>query len=395
MQQAPFESTHDSQPEPATHGPDRTRTETILRWLGQLPFPDPHQQRQGALLQGALLGGLLSGGVALAALPLTGAGWPLGAALLGSLLVLVRALAHLRGGRLPAALRLGALGLLLLPGVPLLGYGLRAAALLLPALLLPAALAGALAGRRALTSVGAAALATVTAAAARDGLAPASLADLDLARPAAAALVFGLALTLTGLLLEHLRAERVLLLERSLQREREREQSHALLTDTLERRAADLEQTVVQLREHNRAILAHSPPLLPLLPGVLLAPLSGSFDNQRMLALIDRTFAEVECHRAHHVIFDLSATARLDPASAAVLLRIASALRHLDAALLVVGLRAETALTLSRSGLDLSGLRCHASLEDALRPLLVEYAQTWPALSARLSADLHARTGNN
>ena len=61
----------------------------------------------------------------------------------------------------------------------------------------------------------------------------------------------------------------------------------------------------------------------------------------------------------------------------------------------MVGLHAQVALTLCRTGIDLEALRSYRNLQEALHPLLVKYAQTWPVLSSRLSADLRARTEHN
>lgn len=202
-----------------------------------------------------------------------------------------------------------------------------------------------------------------------------------------------LALGALSLLVGRLRGNLRRLRERSLQQEQELEQTRRLLTAALSHQAAPPPPAGARLDESELA--APSTPLQPILPGVLLAPLIGGIDNQRMLGLIDQTFEEIERHHARHVIFDLSATPKLDPASAAMLLRFPAALRHLDAELTVVGLSAQVALTLCRTGADLGAVRSHRTLQEALQPLLVEYAQTWPVLNYRLSADLRARTENN
>lgn len=205
---------------------------------------------------------------------------------------------------------------------------------------------------------------------------------------AGAAALLALALGALGLLVGRLRGNLRRLQERSLQQEQELERTRQLLTAALSRPAAEP-------RPDECEPAAPSTPLQPILPGVLFAPLIGGFDNQRMLGLIDQTFEEIERHHARHVIFDLSATPALDPASAAMLLRFPAALRHLDTELTVVGLNAQVALTLCRTGVPLGTVRSHRTLQEALHPLLVEYAQTWPVLSSRLSADLRARTENN
>jgi len=294
---AQIESMRDSRLHTATRRPDRARPHvpsrsaeplsTACRWLNQIPFRSPLEQRQAALLHAFLLGSLLTGGLLLAGQRQTADRWALASVCAAGLLTLA----------------LGALGLLV------------------------------------------------------------------------------------GRLRGNLRR----LQERSLQQEQELEQTRQLLAAALSRQAAE----PADARPDESEPAAPSTPLQPILPGVLFAPLIGGFDNQRMLGLIDQTFEEVERHHARHVIFDLSATPALDPASAAMLLRFPAALRHLDTELTVVGLNAQVALTLCRTGVDPRAVRSHRTLQEALHPLLVEYAQTWPALSSRLSADLRARTENN
>jgi DNA-binding LacI/PurR family transcriptional regulator/anti-anti-sigma regulatory factor len=112
-----------------------------------------------------------------------------------------------------------------------------------------------------------------------------------------------------------------------------------------------------------------SSPVIPLLPGVLLVPLIGTFDAQRSQLLIDQLLSRVAEHGAHVVLIDVTGVPLVDTQAAAALVQIANAARLLGARTVLVGVRPEIAQSMVALGIDLRQIETRASLAAALTTL--------------------------
>jgi anti-anti-sigma regulatory factor len=141
----------------------------------------------------------------------------------------------------------------------------------------------------------------------------------------------------------------------------------------LEQERARLAQTVEALEAGQRerdelsaTVRGLSLPLIPVLEGVLVLPLIGAFDSERIEAFVGVLLAGVERERAHLVLIDVTGIPLLDAAAAAGLLRGVRAAALLGARSVLVGIRPEIAEALVALGVPLDQVSTAATLRQAL-----------------------------
>jgi rsbT co-antagonist protein RsbR len=177
-------------------------------------------------------------------------------------------------------------------------------------------------------------------------------------------------------------------LQFALGRARSREHELEQLRDTLEatvrertavleqtlanlgRREAALAQTVETLRVSEAAVRELSAPIIPVLPGVLVAPLIGSLDDARIAALNNNILGAIVDDHARDVIFDVTGVPLVDTQVARGILDIAAAARLLGARTVLVGVRPEVAQTVISLGIDLASLPAYPTLQEVIVVLL-------------------------
>jgi rsbT co-antagonist protein RsbR len=180
-----------------------------------------------------------------------------------------------------------------------------------------------------------------------------------------------------GIILRHM-------LQTSLQRESELEQLRGSLETTIAERTAALQEALKvmeQREEHLSHILREvqsgqdtirelSAPILPVLPGVLVAPLIGAVDSRRAALFTSNVLSAVEQERAHSIIFDVTGVPVVDTHVARVLIETAAAIRLLGARVLLVGIRPEVAQTLVALNVQFDMLATYSDLREAVAALI-------------------------
>jgi anti-anti-sigma regulatory factor len=165
---------------------------------------------------------------------------------------------------------------------------------------------------------------------------------------------------------------------RSLRRavERTREQNVELegYRTELEQRVAartdQLNQTLRQLEASLETVREVGSPVLPIMEQVLLVPLIGALDSERMAQALDQVLAGVSAHHSRVVIVDITGVPMVDTAVASALLQMARGVRLLGATPVLVGIRGEVAQTMVALGVDLRRIVTRAGLQEGL-----EYAR--------------------
>jgi rsbT co-antagonist protein RsbR len=106
--------------------------------------------------------------------------------------------------------------------------------------------------------------------------------------------------------------------------------------------------------------------VLPLLQGILVMPLIGTIDTERVTLLIRTILSATERHRARAVILDVTGVPLIDTMVARGLLQAARAISLLGAQTIIVGLRPELAQTMIGMGVDLGGIVAQGDLQSGL-----------------------------
>ncbi|NJN65238.1 MAG: HAMP domain-containing protein [Chloroflexaceae bacterium] len=107
-------------------------------------------------------------------------------------------------------------------------------------------------------------------------------------------------------------------------------------------------------------------PVIPLVEGVLLAPIVGTLDRRRTQALTERLLREVYARHASQVILDITGVVAIDTQVAMGLLQTAQSVRLLGCSLTMTGISANVAATITQLGIDLSAITTAHSLQEVL-----------------------------
>ncbi|MGQ9894868.1 MAG: STAS domain-containing protein [Roseiflexus sp.] len=345
------------------------------RWLEQLPYDSLLLYRQAFVLQYLLL--FIAGAAVVGAILAPFANRTpeslITAILLYTVVLLgtLGAIWLLRRGSLHTAGITVVLVILFVIGSVFVLYGKSHVEYTLPGLTVPIVLAGMILGRRMLWLTGALAVAIVAVTSFGIVYAPQWFGTLRTPETPPPVFVAGLTLVVAvvSLFLDRFGG----LLRQAFEQAHAREVELDALRESLERtvaeRTAALQQKVDELRAAHDTVRMLSVPVLPVLPGVLVLPLIGAFDNRRIDELRHTALHAVAQRRAGVVIFDVTGILSIDTHTAQALLQTAAAVRLLGAQPWLVGLRADVAQTIVGLDIDMRAFRTSASLESAIGTL--------------------------
>jgi anti-anti-sigma regulatory factor len=362
----------------------------MKQWLENLPISDPLERRQALLLQVMLLVLLAA---CLIGLPLGLLTAPPGASPLLPLTIypllfldVCAALWMLRRGSFNWAVGLATIGPVVAIGIALIATGFTNSEVILLAFAAPIAMAGLLLGRRGLALAAGLSIAFVLLTGLLQAYAPGMVGFLP--NPPATSLSITvtciLVIAVLCLFLDQFGTSLRQALTTTRAREQELEELRTSLETTVEERTASLQQALrdVEQREASLAqalsdlgdtqavVRELSAPVIPVLPGVLVAPLVGALDSRRAAVLTEQVLGSVEHERARYVIFDITGVPLVDTQVAQVLIQTTMAVRLLGAQALLVGMRPEVAQTIVGLGVDLSAIRTFPNLQEAVAALL-------------------------
>lgn len=148
---------------------------------------------------------------------------------------------------------------------------------------------------------------------------------------------------------------------------------------TVEQREARLSQMIEEMHAKDTALRQMSAPVLPVLPGVLVAPLVGMLDRARAEHFTTNVLTGVERGGIDYVLMDVTGVLHIDSDVAQTLMNTAAAVRLLGARVALVGVRPEVAQTLVGLGIDLRSLTPYLNLQEAITALTVTTARGKPA----------------
>jgi rsbT co-antagonist protein RsbR len=360
--------------------------QTFRNWRDSIRFADPLQQRQATLLQSILL---LIMGLSIVGLLLTlVSAVSANAVLIGlaAYVILIAgvliAISTLRRGHIDTAIYIICGLLIAIIATSLLAVGIHQGESTILSFAVPIVLCGLVVGRKGLVTVILLCLVSIGLIAVLESIGSpwvgiAQLSEMD---PLG---IFGSSATsliAIGFLLDRFGTSLREALQSMKTREHELELLRASLEQTVTERTASLqfaldqgeqreEQLAIALQElrTNQAMVRDlSAPVLPVLPGVLLAPLVGTIDDERANVFAQNILSQVEQQSTRHVILDITGVPLVDTQVAQTLLKTASAVRLLGATTFLVGVRPEVAQTLVALGANLDDIPTYADLREAV-----------------------------
>jgi rsbT co-antagonist protein RsbR len=134
----------------------------------------------------------------------------------------------------------------------------------------------------------------------------------------------------------------------------------------LQQAFTEQQQTLAELRRSHDIIRELSAPILPVAPGVLIAPIIGAIDSERAAFIINGLLSATERERARFLILDVTGIPVIDTQVAQVLLKAAQSARLLGTQVMLTGIRPEVAQTLVGLGVELRSIVTHGTLQSGI-----------------------------
>ncbi|WP_437313727.1 PAS domain-containing protein [Sorangium sp. So ce385] len=125
----------------------------------------------------------------------------------------------------------------------------------------------------------------------------------------------------------------------------------------------EFERTLARLRDSMQAM---STPLIPITDRIVVMPLVGQMDTDRVNQVMTVALDGVQSSQAQMVILDVTGLKEIDTRVASALVDTARALQLLGARTILTGIRPAVAQTLVGLGLDLAGLITKSTLQSAI-----------------------------
>jgi anti-anti-sigma regulatory factor len=357
----------------------------LHRWLDDLPYPDLLQRRQASLLQYLLLSLM---GIALIDLlftVLTTTEVQLATVFSVTVVIFellaVGALLLLRRGHLRTAALVLVTTILVVLSALLILTGLHNNALSLMAFVIPVCLAGFLFHRRGLWITTAVSFAVVGTVAYLDSIHSPLVGFIESDTSLSYALViFVFVLVLLALFLDRFGGGFREALAAAAAREQELDHLRQSLEVTVGERTTMMEQALrdaearadeqahllMELEQQRMVVREMSVPVIPVSETILVMPLVGALDTERLRDLQAEALRSVQRTSAHYLVLDITGVSVVDSQVAQGIMTVVEALRLLGAVAILVGIRPEIAQTIVGLGLHLRGLQTYSDLRLAL-----------------------------
>src|SRR6266699_5470138 len=124
-----------------------------------------------------------------------------------------------------------------------------------------------------------------------------------------------------------------------------------------------VEQRERVIRQQQQAILELSTPVLQVRERLLILPIIGAIDAQRVRQLTEQLLRGIRANRAKVVVVDVTGVPAIDSAVANHLVQTVEASRLMGAGVIITGLSSEIAQTLVTIGVDLSKMNAVGDLQ--------------------------------
>lgn len=128
-----------------------------------------------------------------------------------------------------------------------------------------------------------------------------------------------------------------------------------------------MSEQLALIEQQQQAIRELSVPVLPVRSDMLVMPLIGVLDEERLAQARDQALAKVASSSARRLLLDVTGVPVIDNDTARGLIQIIQAVRLLGAEVSLIGIRPEVAQSIVSLGISLNGVRTYSDLQSALR----------------------------
>ncbi|WP_180955409.1 PAS domain S-box protein [Peribacillus deserti] len=109
-----------------------------------------------------------------------------------------------------------------------------------------------------------------------------------------------------------------------------------------------------------------SSPVIPVIDGILVIPLIGKFNRERMSDLIHTALTHVSNGKADTLLLDVTGYTHADDLSLAGIQQLITAVHLMGTECFIVGISPDLAIGLTRSQINLSGVRTFSTLQKGV-----------------------------
>ncbi|MBA3471065.1 MAG: STAS domain-containing protein, partial [Herpetosiphonaceae bacterium] len=148
-----------------------------------------------------------------------------------------------------------------------------------------------------------------------------------------------------------------------------KEEARELAMQHLGEAVTHLEYSLAEKQALFQLLRDVSSPVIPVLKGVLVMPLIGSLDGERMEQATSVVLPRVERERAQTVLVDITGVPVMDSQAAHGLVAMIKAIQLLGAQVVLVGVAPEVAQMLTALDIDLRSIHTSADLRTAIEQL--------------------------
>lgn len=132
----------------------------------------------------------------------------------------------------------------------------------------------------------------------------------------------------------------------------------------------ELEQKVeARTKELNSLVQELSSPVIPVLNGILVIPLIGQYNEDRLSSMMEKALVETTRRKAKYLLIDLTGIKHVDPYTIHGIQKLIQSVRLIGGQCFIVGVSAELSLQILGSNVNLEGIESFSSLQQG-----VEYA---------------------
>ena len=132
----------------------------------------------------------------------------------------------------------------------------------------------------------------------------------------------------------------------------------------------ELEQKVeARTKELNSLVQELSSPVIPVLNGILVIPLIGQYNEERISSMMEKALVELTKLKAKYLLIDLTGIKHVDPYTIHGIQKLIQSVRLIGGQCFIVGVSAELSIQILSSSVNLEHIQSFSSLQQG-----VEYA---------------------
>ncbi|WP_043932994.1 STAS domain-containing protein [Bacillus sp. EB01] len=130
---------------------------------------------------------------------------------------------------------------------------------------------------------------------------------------------------------------------------------------------SELEEKVKGRTEELSALVKElSSPVIPVLEGILVIPLIGTFNEERLSDLVERALFELSTRKANYILIDVTGMTQINEYTIFGLQKLIKAIRLLGSECYIVGVTSELAGQMIHSNVQLKGIQSFLSLQQGV-----------------------------